>query len=97
MSKKKARKSYSDEFKANAVKMSLKPGVSVKQVAEELDVSVSYLSKWRRDARESNDQASAETRVDAISENARLKEELKRVKLELEIIKKAAIYFAGQK
>jgi transposase len=97
MSKKKTRRSYSDEFKANAVKMSLKPGVSVKQVADELDISVSYLSKWRRDARDSSDQASAEARVDAISENARLKEELKRVKLELEMIKKAAIYFAGQR
>lgn len=35
------------------------------------------------------DQASAEARIDAISENAKLKEELKWVKLELEIIKNA--------
>lgn len=97
MGKKKARRSYSEEFKANAVKMSLKPGVSVTQVAEELNVPVGYLSKWRRDAREATDQASAEARVDAISENAKLKDENKRLKLELEIIKKAAIYFAGQK
>jgi transposase-like protein len=34
--KKKYRRSYSEEFKANAVKMSLKPGVSVSRVAEEL-------------------------------------------------------------
>lgn len=97
MGKKKVRRTYSEEFKANAVKMSLKPGVSVSQVAEELDIPVGYLSKWRSDARVAQNQASAEARVDAISENQRLKDELKRVKLELEIIKKAAIYFAGQK
>lgn len=97
MGKKKDRRSYSEEFKANAVKMSLKPGVSVSQVAEELDIPVGYLSRWRSQARDSQVQASAEARVDAISENARLKEELKRVKMELEIVKKAVVYFAGQK
>lgn len=97
MGKKKDRRSYSEEFKANAVKMSLKPGVSVSQVAEELDIPVGYLSRWRSQARDAQGQASAEARVDAISENARLKEELKRVKMELEIIKKAVVYFAGQK
>ncbi|HET9237084.1 MAG TPA: transposase [Oligoflexus sp.] len=37
MGKQKDRRSYSEEFKANAVKMSLKPGVSVSQVVEELE------------------------------------------------------------
>ncbi|HYX32153.1 MAG TPA: transposase [Oligoflexus sp.] len=97
MGKKKDRKSYSEEFKSNAVKMSLKPGVSVSQVAEELDIPVGYLSRWRSQTRDAQGQASAEARVDAISENARLKEELKRVKMELEIVKKAVVYFAGQK
>ena len=94
---KKSRRSYSEEFKASAVKMSLKPGVRLSHVAEELDVPVGYLTRWRSEARDAEDQASAEARIDAISENAKLKDELKRVKLELEIIKKAAIYFAGQK
>jgi len=94
---KKSRKTYSEEFKASAVKMSLKPGVSLSHVAEELDIPVGYLSRWRSETREAQDQASAEARIDAISENQKLKDELKRVKLELEIIKKAAIYFAGQK
>lgn len=97
MGKKKARKTYSEEFKANAVKMSLKPGVTVSQVAEELDVPVGYLSRWRREVRESTEYASAEARIDAISENAKLKEENRRLKLELEIIKKAAAYFVGHK
>ena len=39
----------------------------------------------------------AEARVDAISENRRLKDENKRLKMELEILKKATAYFASQK
>lgn len=60
--------------------MSLKPGVSVSQVAEKLDIPVGYLSRWRSQARDAQGQASAEARVDAISENAKLKEENKRLK-----------------
>ena len=93
----KARKSYSEEFKANAVKMSVKPGISVATVAKELDVPPAYLSKWRRDAQDSKDIGAAEARIDAISENSRLKDEVKRLKMELEILKKAAVYFASQK
>ncbi|HET9237378.1 MAG TPA: transposase [Oligoflexus sp.] len=37
MGKKKDPRSYSEEFKANTVKMSLKPEVSVSHVAEELE------------------------------------------------------------
>ncbi|RYZ85137.1 MAG: transposase [Proteobacteria bacterium] len=95
--KKTIRRTYNEEFKANAVKMTLKPGVTVTQVAEELDIPMGYLSRWRRELREESSQAAAEARVDAISENAALKEELKRLKIELDIVKKAAIYFAGQK
>lgn len=77
--------------------MSLKPGVSVQMVAKELDVHAGYLSKWRSEYKESEDIKAAESRIDAISENAKLKEENKRLKLELEILKKAAVYFASQK
>jgi transposase len=93
----KARKSFSEEFKANAVKMSLKPGISVNAVARELDVPAVYLSKWRREAHDSKEIGAAEARIDAISENSRLKDEVKRLKMELEILKKAAVYFASQK
>jgi transposase-like protein len=67
--------------------------VSVTQVAEELDILVGYLLRWRREVHKAQDLASTEARVDPISENAKLKDEIKRVKVELEIIKKAAVYF----
>ncbi len=44
MAKKKPRNRYSKEFKSNAVKMSLKDGVQVKDVAYELGIPATYLS-----------------------------------------------------
>lgn len=92
-----SRKSFSKDFKINAVKMTMKKGVMVKDVAGELDVPVQYLSNWRKDYLKSKELETAEERVDAISENTRLRDENKRLKMELEILKKAAIYFASQK
>lgn len=93
----KPRNSYSLEFKKNAVKLSMKKGVSVKDVAEELGVSPQYLSKWRADYRKSQSSENIEERVDAIAESNLLRDEVKRLKTELEIVKKAAVYFASQK
>ena len=97
MAKEKKRRAYSEEFKSNAVKMTLKPGVSVGEVAAQLDIPPTYLSKWRSEMQEQQGMVAAEARVDAISENRRLKDENKRLKMELEILKKATAYFASQK
>lgn len=97
MGKTKRRNRYSKEFKTNAVKMTLKPGVQVQDVAKELGIPSGYLSNWRRDFMATQQAEAIETRVDAISENRRLKDENKQLKLELEILKKAAVYFASQK
>lgn len=42
----KVRKSFSKDFKVNAVKMTMENGVFVKAIAEELDIPVQYLSNW---------------------------------------------------
>ena len=95
--KRKTRNRYSSEFKANAVKRTLKGDVLIKEVAEELDIPAGYLSAWRRDYLASQESGAVEARLEAISENKRLKEELKQAKMDLEILKKAAAYFASQK
>ncbi len=91
------RKHYSAEFKLNAVKMTFEPGRTVEDVAQELGVSVPSLSKWRTDFRSQEDLKSADEALQAKTENDRLKAELKRLKLENEILKQAAVYFASQK
>lgn len=43
---------YSKDFKVKAVKLSLQPGIQVKQVAEGLDIHPFMLSRWRKDYRD---------------------------------------------
>lgn len=93
----KTRNRYSSEFKANAVKRTLKGDVLIKEVAEELDIPAGYLSAWRRDYLASQESGAVEARLDAIAENKRLKEELKQARMDLEILKKVSSYFASQK
>ena len=43
-------RSYGQQFKATAVKLSHLPGVQVQDVAESLDIHPFMLSRWRKDA-----------------------------------------------
>ena len=72
--KKRERNSFSKQYKLNAVKMTLKEGVKVGDVADELGIPPAYLTRWRY--KDANDVEAAEARVDAISENQVLKDEL---------------------
>ena len=93
----KGRKRFNEDFKLNAVKMSLRSDVKVKDVALELGIEPQVLSRWRNEYRTAADATAAEARIDAIAENQKLKDEVKRLKIEVEILKKATVYFASQK
>lgn len=95
--KRQKRKHYSAEFKLNAVKMSLKPGRTLQDVAIELGIAEPTLSKWRFEFKQKEDFKAAQEALQAKQENDKLKSENKRLKMEVEILKQAAIYFAGQK
>lgn len=96
MGKKKTRNSYPLEFKKKAVLMTTEEGVSVSEVADQLGVSPQYLSQWRSQLLKDGELEEAEKRLDALIENRKLKEELKTLKMENEILKKAASFFASQ-
>ena len=92
MSKQKRRK-YTDEFKAEAVRLVLEQGLSVSQVAEDLGISRNLLSTWRKkiseDVTGSDEVSSAKEVKQLRRENAVLREER-------DILKKAARYFAKE-
>ena len=71
--------------------------MSVGEVADQLGISAQYLSQWRSKLLKDNELENAERKLNALEENRRLKEELKVMKMENEILKKAASYFASQK
>ena len=94
--KKKPRKSYSEEFKRKAVLLSRQPGAKVGDVADQLGINPQYLSKWRSEAAKALHRSDIESELTATAENKRLREELRQARMEVEILKKAASYFASQ-
>ena len=89
-SPKKTRKTYSAEFKEEALKLATKVGVA--QAARELGIYESQLYAWRSSAQK---KASTSERESSLAtENAKLKRQLAEQAEELEILKKAATYFA---
>jgi transposase len=84
-----------DEFRADAVRIALTSGLTRKQVAEDLGVGMSTLNKWIT-AHRDTDVVSKED-LDLAKENDRLRREIKLLKEEREILKKATQFFAGLK
>ena len=88
----KVRKQYSAEFKAEAVRLVTSGERRQAEVARNLGVGSSTISKWCREVASINE-GGASGRADS-EELKRLREENRRLKLEQEILKKAAAYFA---
>lgn len=84
-----------DEFRADAVRIALTSGLKRKQVADDLGVGMSTLNKWIA-AHRDTDVVSKED-LDLAKENDRLRREIKLLKEEREILKKATQFFAGLK
>ena len=92
------RRSFTREFKTEAVKLVRDRGVAVSQAAQDLGLHVNVLRKWVRDAEASGDQAfpgRGKMRPDD-AEVARLKRELAKTKAERDILKKAIAFFAKE-
>lgn len=91
-----ARRSYSREFKLEAVKLILDGGVSVAQVARDLGINENLLHAWKRKFKEDPAFRGSGRLTPDQQEIRRLRRELERVRQEREILKKAAAYFAKE-
>ena len=94
MAEKRTRRSFTREFKAQAVKWLLEGGKGLSEVATELGLSTGQLSTWRS---EHLAVGSAETLAQRKAEEAetqRLRREVKRLEEENLILRKAAAFFA---
>jgi transposase-like protein len=92
------RTTYSKEFKLEAVRLLEASNRPAAEVARELGIRRNQLYKWQEALRAEGDQAfpGSGKHSDASKELGRLKRENARLKEEIEILKKAAIYFAKQ-
>jgi transposase len=92
------RRRFSREFKVEAVRLVRERGVTLAQAARDLDVHVNLLRGWVRAHRDDPAHAfpgEGQQKPEA-AEVARLRREVARLKMERDILKKAAAYFAKE-
>jgi transposase len=91
------RRSFSPEFKAEAVRLCRVGDRSIKQVSEDLDLTETALREWmkRADIDAGNGPKDALTTLER-EELQQLRRENKRLLMEREILKKAAAFFAKE-
>jgi transposase len=93
---KRARRRFSDEFKAQTVRLVLDEGKSVTAVARELDLVPSAVGVWVKHALADRTKGKTGLTTAAREELARLRKENRILQEERDILKKAAAFFAKQ-
>jgi transposase len=93
---KRRRRSYTDEFKASAVRLVLDEGRTVAAAARDLDVTESALRTWVEYARADRTDGQTGLTSTEREELARLRKENRILLEEREILKKATAFFAKQ-
>jgi transposase len=97
--KRKPYKTYTKEFKLEALRLMDESDRPVSEIAMRLGIRRNQLYKWKEQMTKKGDVASARKgrpKKEDQTELATVKQELKRVKEENEILKKAAVFFAKQ-
>ena len=94
--KKRARRSFTAEFKEGAVRLVLDEGKSISQVARDLDLTASALGHWVERARADRSGGATGLTTEERAELARLRKENRELRMEREILKKAAAFFAKE-
>ena len=91
------RRRFTDEFKAGAVRLVLIEGRSVHGAALDLGVHPASLSRWAEQARANQGTSKRGTlTTEEKEELTRLRKENRELRLEREILKKAAAFFAKE-
>ena len=92
------RKSYSKQFKIDAVKLLTEQGYKISEAARNLGINPNVLRRWKNQFATDNDQAfPGKGHMTLENEELhRLRKEVKRLRMEREILKKAAAFFAKE-
>ena len=90
------RRKYTDEFKAQTVRLVLDEGKSVAAVARDLELTESSLRNWVEQARADRTHGKTGLTTAEREELARLRKQNRVLQEEREILKKAAAFFAKQ-
>ena len=95
--KKRARRNHTSEFKSETVRLVREGGRSVAQLAQELGLADSLIRYWLRQAEVDAGKGPAGAATSSEKEElARLRREVKVLRMEREILKRAATFFAKE-
>jgi len=87
---KRQRRSFNDEYKIEAVKMVTEQGYKVAEAARQLGINANLLHRWKDKFSYKEEELESE-------EVNRLRAEVKRLRMERDILKKATAFFANVK
>lgn len=91
------RRKFTEEFKAGAVRLVLDEGRTVGSVARDLDLTASALGTWVQRARADRTKGKSGGLTSPEREElSRLRKENRELRLERDILKKAAAFFAKE-
>lgn len=93
-----ARKKYSKEFKLDAISLVREQGYSRQEAAQSLDINPNMLGRWIKE-HDTDDGQSFRGNGKLTSEQKEiraLREEVRRLKMEKDILKKATVFFAKE-
>jgi transposase len=89
-----ARRGFTEEFRAGAVRLVLDEGKTIGAVSRELDLTPSALGNWVRQARANRTKGKTGLTTEERAELAKLRKEVRELRMERDILKKAAAFFA---
>ncbi len=94
---KKTRRKFSPEFKDDAVKLVTEQGYSITETARNLGINAALLGRWKRERERERLDNSVPGNPFALKEELRrLRKENKQLRMEREILKNAAAFFAKE-
>jgi transposase len=94
MGQKRTYKQYSKEFKEEAISLVLEQGYSVPEAAKSLGIATNILYRWKDNIESQKEGKSLSE--DERDELKRLRKEVKNLRMEKEILKKASAFFAKE-
>ncbi len=92
MTKKRSRRRFTDEFKAETVKLVKQSGRTMSDIAMELGISSKSVGEWVRNAADSKESISEDERAELKC----LRKEISELRMEKEILRKATVFFAKE-
>ena len=91
-----SRRKYGPEFRQSAVALVAKQNYTVEQAAESLGISKDTLKYWLKEHRRKHGPLNSAEETDLQKQVQLLQRENERLRLERDILKKAAAYFARE-